>query len=88
MLPSAYLCLNSEFCQGVFLLWGRHTAAKGHVCLFWDECRKETREDTAKSGDSRTMSGRAQGSKFEGGLKCQLHTQESGEFFLFADPYC
>lgn len=44
---------------------------------------KKTRKDTAKSGDSRTMSGRAQGSKFEGGLKCQLHTQESGEFFCF-----
>lgn len=40
MLPSAYLCLNSGFCQGACLLWGSHTAARGHIHLFWDEGRK------------------------------------------------
>lgn len=43
---------------------------------------EKTRKDTAKSGDSRTMSGRAQGSKFEGGLKCQLH-RSLESFFCF-----
>lgn len=43
---------------------------------------EKTRKDTAKSGDSRTMSGRAQGSKFEGGLKCQLH-RSLESFFVF-----